>query len=31
MQLFYTTYKSVYVAHDEIFYAKVSKGGINKE
>ena len=28
--LFYTTYISVYLAHHEIFCAKVGKGGINK-
>ena len=27
--LFYTTYISVYVAHHEIFHAKVGKGGIH--
>ena len=29
VQLFYTTYISVNVAHHEIFNAKVSKSGIN--
>ena len=27
--LFYTTYISVYLTHDELFCAKVGKGGIN--
>ena len=29
VELFYTTYISVYLAHYEIFRAKVGKGGIN--
>ena len=28
VKLFYTTYISVYLAHHEIFRAKVGKGGI---
>ena len=28
VELFYTTYISVDLAHHEIFYAKVGKGGI---
>ena len=29
--LFYTTYISVDIAHQEIFLAKVGKGGINQD